>query len=267
LGKCIIDGSQTILGASKTKAQYLKVMSIPKEETEGWTFSELIVFGNELNPGEIIKKSPADVHDFEKYLHIEWEGRIDKNLEPSEKNVNKIINTKQNLSISKDTHSLHGTAAKNAIDRVVIEITKNQGVGGSTWKDYETDAYSDELVLRVAELEKFGNVMVIHGITTWFSQAGLGRIAKVLSERTKINQEIKSKNGKNIGDLKKIDKIIVLLWYKNKIDRIDWKQQYRLDGSVKSMNLYECEYLINTVFNGAKDTTKIEVELDYMPYQ
>jgi len=267
-GKCIVDGNQTIQGASKTKVSNLKVMSIPKKLTEGWTLSELMLLGSFLNPAEEVPKTPCNDQCFKKLLYTMWESRSDKNLETSKTNINKIINTEENLDIGKsEPYLLKPLTAKNVIKNVVANIEHDHDTSGATWKDYDADAYEHLLDDRVAELEKRGNDMVIHGRTTWFNQAGIAHLSKILLKINATNDIIGQPQNK------KIDKLWIILWYKKPIDKKEWKIKTReiKKATKTTAAVHEKKLMhLNKSFDLIEMWNKIpgiEVELEYMPSQ
>ena len=120
---------------------------------------------------------------------------------------------------------------------------------------------------RVAEIQKLGNDMVIHGRTTWFNQAGIAHLSKKILEITATNDIIGQPQNK------KIDKLWIILWYKKPIDKKEWKIKTReIKKATKTTSAVHEEKLmhLNKSFDLIEMWNKIpgiEVELEYMPSQ
>ena len=266
--KCIGDGMQTIQGVSASIAQHLEVVNIPKEETEDFSISELLALGNHLNPQQIIKKTPCNKKDFERFLHSIWNQYIENNdsIEVDESVINKIINTQQNIDEGITIYGLFHGKGRNgcgkSIQNVMFEISNNLSVSTSEWKDYDLDRYKNKLNDKIKEYENEG-MWVIYGRTSWFEQAGAHHLINQILEVIDINKEleVRIKNGEK--GLQKYKKIIILLWYKTPEDKKSWNEKFTKNGKKRAMGESVAQEHKKRVYDKILDGHGIELIFDY----
>ena len=171
----IVDGSQTIQGASRAKkAVYLRVQDVPPEETDDFTDGEKIMLSNALNPPQQKKKDPTDRDDFEDYMEGQYY------------NEGLPVNSDNHIETGKKIHGLHGNTVTAAIQTVEDKIEKDEHYvrTGEVFCDYDTPAYKPKLEKMVKKLNN------IPGVYCYPSKTSFYKVDKTIRELNSLVKQM-----------------------------------------------------------------------------
>ena len=171
----IVDGSQTIQGASRAKkAVYLRVQDVPPEETDDFTDGEKVMLSNALNPPQQKKKDPTDRDDFEDYMEGQYY------------NEGLPVNSDNHIETGKKLHGLHGNTVTAAIQTVEDKIEKDEHYvrTGEVFCDYDTPAYKPKLEKMVKKLNN------IPGVYCYPSKTSFYKVDKTIRELNSLVKQM-----------------------------------------------------------------------------